>query len=86
MRLREPIILGGIPLSVYLNVVQLIVSFALVALLIMQGKGAGLSRMFGGEGSIYRPRRGVEKTMFNVTIILAVVFFVTAILNVLVQS
>lgn len=85
-RVWEPLNQGGQPLSVYLNIVQIIVSIALIALMVMQSKGAGLGRMFGGEGSIYRTRRGVEKTMFNLTIILAVVFFVTALLNVLVQS
>lgn len=73
-------------MSVYLNIAQIIIAIALVGLMVMQSKGAGLGRMFGGQGSIYKTRRGVEKTMFNLTIILAVVFFVTALLNVLVQS
>jgi len=72
-------------LSAYLNVAQIIIAIALIGLMVMQSKGAGLGRMFGGQGSIYKTRRGVEKTMFNLTIILAVVFFVTALLNVLVQ-
>lgn len=73
-------------MSVYLNIAQIIIAIALVGLMVMQSKGAGLGRMFGGQGSIYKTRRGVEKTMFNLTIILAVVFFATALLNVLVQS
>jgi preprotein translocase subunit SecG len=73
-------------LTVYLNIVQIIVSIALIALTVMQSKGAGLGRMLGGDGSIYRTRRGVEKTMFNLTVILAVVFFLTSLLSVIVQS
>ena len=73
-------------MSAYLNVAQIIIAIALIGLMVMQSKGAGLGRMFGGQGSIYKTRRGVEKTMFNLTIILVVVFFVTALLNVLVQS
>ncbi len=73
-------------LTAYLNVVQIIVSLTLIALAVMQGKGAGLSRMFGGDSSVYRTRRGVEKTVFNITIILAVVFFLTSLLSVLLQS
>jgi preprotein translocase subunit SecG len=69
-----------------LNIVQIIISIALVALTVMQSKGAGLGRMFGGDSSIYRTRRGVEKTMFNLTIILAVVFFLTSLLSVILQS
>ena len=73
-------------MTVYLNIVQIIISIALVALTVMQSKGAGLGRMLGGEGSIYRTRRGVEKTMFNVTVILAVAFFLTSLLSVILQS
>jgi len=73
-------------LTVYLNVAQIIVSIALIALTVMQSKGAGLGRMFGGDSSIYRTRRGVEKTMHNLTVILAVVFFLTSLLSVILQS
>jgi preprotein translocase subunit SecG len=72
--------------TVYLNIAQIIISIALIALTVMQSKGAGLGRMLGGEGSIYRTRRGVEKTMFNVTVVLAVVFFLTSLLSVMLQS
>ena len=70
----------------YLNIIQLIVSFALIGLLIMQAKGGGLSKMFGGEGSIYRSRRGVEKTVFNFSIALIVVFVVVSVASVLVAG
>ena len=73
-------------MSVYLNIVQIIISVALIALTVMQGKGSSAGRMFGGDSSIHRTRRGMEKTLFNLTIILAVVFFVTALLNVLIQA
>lgn len=73
-------------MTVYLNIVQIIISIALIALTVMQSKGAGLGRMLGGDSSIYRTRRGVEKTMFNLTVILAVVFFLTSLLSVILQS
>lgn len=72
-------------MTTYLNIVQIIVSVALIALAVMQSKEAGLGRMFGGDSSIYRTRRGVEKTIFQLTIIMAVVFFLTSMLNVLVR-
>jgi preprotein translocase subunit SecG len=72
------------PLSVYLHIVQIIVSLALVAVTVVQSKSAGLGRMFGSDSSIYRTRRGVEKTLFNLTIVLGVIFFVTSIVSVLV--
>jgi preprotein translocase subunit SecG len=43
-----------------------------------------LGGIFGGEGGVYRTRRGVEKTLFNVTIGLAVAFFVISIATVLI--
>jgi preprotein translocase subunit SecG len=73
-------------LTVYLNIAQIIISIALIALTVMQSRGAGLGRMFGGDSSIYRTRRGVEKTMFNLTVILAVVFFLTSLISVILQS
>ena len=73
-------------MTVYLNIVQIIVSIALIALTVMQSKGGGLSRMLGGEGSIYTTRRGLEKTVFNVTIILVAIFFLTSLLSVILRT
>ncbi|NLG27643.1 MAG: preprotein translocase subunit SecG [Chloroflexi bacterium] len=70
----------------YLNIVQIIVSVALIVLTVLQGRNAGLGRMFGGDSSIHVTRRGVEKTAFNITIVLAVIFFVTSLLSVILQS
>jgi preprotein translocase subunit SecG len=69
-------------LVIYLNIIQIIVSIALIALTVVQSKSAGLGRMFGSDSPIYRTRRGVEKTLYNVTIILGVVFFLTSLLSV----
>jgi preprotein translocase subunit SecG len=73
-------------LAKYLNVVQIILSVALIALVILQSKGGSLGRMFGGEGGVYKTRRGVEKTLFNVTIALIVAFFVFSLLSVIFQA
>jgi preprotein translocase subunit SecG len=70
----------------YMHVIQIIISIALIAIILVQAKGqGGLGGIFGGEGGgVYRTRRGVEKTLFNVTIGLAVVFFLVSITSVLV--
>jgi preprotein translocase subunit SecG len=70
----------------YIQIIQIIVSIALIAVILVQAKGTGgLGGIFGGEGAgVYRTRRGVEKTLFNVTIGLAVIFFVISIISVLV--
>jgi preprotein translocase subunit SecG len=65
----------------------MVVAIALSALVLLQSKDAGLSNMFGGSDmGIYRTRRGVEKTMFQATIVLGVVFLVLALITVVVTS
>ena len=68
----------------YLNIIQIVISIALIVLLLLQAKGGGLSNVFGGEGSIYRSRRGVEKTVFSLTIGLTIVFVIISVTSVLV--
>jgi len=61
-----------------LFIVQIILSIGLVALVLLQTKG-GMGGVFGGgEGATFHRRRGVEKTLFQVTIGLSVVFFLSA--------
>jgi preprotein translocase subunit SecG len=69
-------------ITTYLNIVQIIVSLALIGVVLLQAKGGGLSTIFGGEGSIYRTRRGLEKTLFNFTIVLALLFGIVSLLSV----
>lgn len=69
-------------LSDYLMVATIIVAFALITVVMIQGQSsAGLGSMFGGT-DIYRTRRGMEKTLFNVTFVLAGVFFLFSFLAV----
>ena len=70
---------------VYVQIIQIIISIALIVVILAQARGSGgLGGIFGGEGGVYRTRRGVEKTLFNVTVGLAVAFFFVSILSVLV--
>lgn len=65
------------------DIALVIVSVALIASVILQSKGAGLGGLTGADtGGIFTARRGVEKTLFYVTIALGVVFFVLAVLSV----
>lgn len=71
-------------MSTYLNLAQIVISIALIAVILLQTKGSALGGMFGGsDSSIYKTRRGLEKTVFNVTIGLSIVFFFLALLNVI---
>ena len=60
-----------------LFIIQIILSAALIVLVLLQTKG-GLGGLFGGEGSVFHRRRGVEKTLFQITIGLSAVFFLSA--------
>jgi preprotein translocase subunit SecG len=69
----------------YVQIIQIIISIALIAIILAQAKGAGgLGGIFGGDSTVYRTSRGVEKTLFNVTIGLALAFFAISIISVLV--
>ena len=71
---------------VALQVIQIIIAITIIVLALLQSKGGGLGGIFGGEGGIYRTRRGVEKTLYQATIVLSVLFFVVSLISVAVHS
>jgi preprotein translocase subunit SecG len=74
-------------MGTYLNIAQIIISVALTAVILLQTRGGGMGGMFGGtETAVYKTRRGVERTIFNITIGLAIAFFVITILNVIITG
>lgn len=62
----------------YFLVAQILVSIALIASILFQLRGGGIGGIFGQADSVYRTRRGIESTLFKLTIILAVVLVVLA--------
>ncbi|GER79308.1 MAG: preprotein translocase subunit SecG [Anaerolineaceae bacterium] len=63
-----------------LEISLIITSVALILSVILQSKGAGLGGLTGADtGSVFTARRGIERTLFWVTIVLSVLFFVLAI-------
>lgn len=64
----------------YFLVAQILVSIALIATVLFQLRGGGIGGIFGQADSVYRTRRGIESTLFKLTIILAVVLVVLAII------
>ena len=58
-----------------ITIIQIILAVLLMAAILLQQRGTGLSGAFGGEGSAYSTRRGIEKILFSGTIIVAVLFF-----------
>lgn len=67
----------------YLAIFQIVISALLIGAILLQQRGTGLSSTFGGEGNVYRTKRGLEKAIFIATIALAILFFATAVANIL---
>lgn len=65
-----------------LYIVQIILAIVLVVLILIQTKGAGFSGMFGGDSqTVYRTRRGIERRLFQITIGIAVIFFIVSLIS-----
>jgi len=65
-----------------ISLVMIIISVVLILVILLQTKGASFSGAFGGDtGSINRTRRGVERTLFQFTIGITVVFLLLAIVT-----
>ncbi len=64
------------------NIGMILISALLVGVVLLQLKGNTLSGMLGGSGSMYRTRRGVEKTLLQVTVVLVVVLVILAVVTV----
>ena len=70
-------------METYINIGLIIISVLLILSVILQSKGAGLGGLTGADtGSVFTARRGVERTLFRLTIVLSVLFFVLVIVQV----
>jgi preprotein translocase subunit SecG len=71
-----------------IQIIQIILSIAIILFVLLQVRGAGLGSAFGGSsaGSVFKTRRGVEKLVFNTTIVLVVLFALVSILSVAIHS
>ena len=69
----------------FLDIALIITSVSLIISVILQSKGAGLGGLTGADtGGVYSARRGIERTLFWVTIVLSVIFFTLAITSILI--
>ena len=67
-----------------LLVIQIILALAVIVLILLQSRGAGLGSAFGGLGGSYSTKRGVEKVVFYLTIALVVLFFISSIIQLII--
>jgi len=65
----------------YINIAQIVLSVALILAILLQVRGGGLGGIFGQPDTVYRTKRGMEKTLFQITVVLIVLFVVISILS-----
>ncbi len=68
-------------MQTYLNIAQIVLSVALILAILLQVRGGGLGGIFGQADTVFRTRRGVEKTLFQLTIVLVVLFIIVSIIS-----
>ncbi len=61
-------------MQTYFSIAQIVLSVALILAILLQVRGGGLGGIFGQASTVFRTKRGVEKTLFQLTIILVVLF------------
>ncbi|MBI5452539.1 preprotein translocase subunit SecG [Candidatus Gottesmanbacteria bacterium] len=64
-----------------LQTIQIIIATSIIALILLQAKGVGLGRTFGGGGEFYKSKRGVEKIVFYLTIFAVSVFLLSSVIS-----
>ena len=68
-------------MQTYLNVAQIVLSIALILTILLQVRGGGLGGIFGQPDTVFRTKRGVERTLFQLTIVLVVLFVIISIVS-----
>ncbi len=66
-------------MQTYFSIAQIVISIALILAVLLQVRGGGLGGIFGQASTVFRTKRGVEKTLFQLTIILVVLFITISI-------
>jgi preprotein translocase subunit SecG len=66
-------------LPAYFSIAQILIAIALIATVLFQLRGGGIGGIFGQADSVYRTRRGIESTLFKLTIILVVLLIIFAV-------
>ncbi|HLD81590.1 MAG TPA: preprotein translocase subunit SecG [Patescibacteria group bacterium] len=62
----------------WVSILQIIIAILLIASILLQQRGSGLGASFGGESTVFRTKRGVEKSLFQTTIVLSLLFLGSA--------
>jgi len=68
-------------MQTYLSIAQIVLSIALILAVLFQVRGGGLGGIFGQPTTVFRTKRGVEKTLFQLTIVLVILFITVSIMT-----
>jgi len=66
-------------MPIYLNVTQIVIAIALILVIMFQVRGGGLGGIFGQADTVFRTRRGMEKRLFQFTIVLVILFVIISV-------
>ncbi len=69
------------PYRQYFQIVQIIVSIALAISILLQARGAGLGSVFGGTGTVFKTRRGIDKILFRLTIVFTIIWVLVSLIG-----
>ena len=69
------------PYLAVIQIVQIILGVALVVSILLQARGAGLGSVFGGTGTVFKTRRGIDRLLFRITIVFAILFCLVSVLG-----
>jgi preprotein translocase subunit SecG len=70
-----------------MRIIQIIIAVAVIVFILLQARGAGLGSVFGGSsaGSVFKTRRGVERLIFNITVVLVILFALVSVASVVIH-
>jgi len=68
-------------ISSIISIGQMVLAVLLIVVILLQQKGSGLGAAFGGSGTVYTTRRGVDKVLYQATIVISILFFLTSFIN-----
>ena len=77
---------GSVVMKTTLLVIQMVSALSMIVCVLLQNRGTGIGAAFGGDGNIYRTKRGVEKGLFIVTIFFSRLFIASSLAAVILQS
>lgn len=74
------------PYRTYFQIIQIILGIALTVTILLQSRGAGLGSVFGGTGTVFKTRRGIDRVLFRMTIGFAITFCLISLIGAMIPT